>query len=52
MAELLFAELVFPLGAVAVEQAAASATRKINVIIDNFFINNKTSKKFKIAVPV
>ena len=47
----LLAELEFPLGAVAVEQAVFSATRKINVINASFFIKNKTSK-FKIAVPV
>jgi hypothetical protein len=44
-------EFEFPPGAVAVEQAVFSATRKINVINASFFINYKTSN-FKIAVPV
>ncbi len=43
----LLAELEFPLGAVAVEQAVFSATIKINVINASFFINNKTSKNLK-----
>jgi hypothetical protein len=37
----LLAELEFPLGAVAVEQAVFNATRKINVINKIFFIKIK-----------